>query len=165
MIFKKSLLALAVVSLTSTIMTTSVQAREFGDIYTQCGLGGMIFKNHEVMAAISNVTWDLGTTAVSSNYSSEDSCNGNEVATATFINESYVILEQDIARGEGAHLSALMDITGCATAERSSAIDSLRTDFGTVVSGEGFAESAQYEKSETLYNFIKSEKFSTACNV
>lgn len=161
---KKSLLALTAVSLTSVAMTSSVQARAFGDIFTECGIGAMVFPKHAIIAAISNVTWDLGTTAVSSNVSSANSCNGSKVAAAAFIHESYATLEQDIAKGNGTHLSALMDITGCSTTQRNTAIDSLRADFSSVVSAKGYTESTQYKKSETLYDIIKSEKFASACS-
>ncbi len=46
MIIKKSLLSLAAISLTSAAMTSSVQAREFGDIFTECGIGAAVFPNH-----------------------------------------------------------------------------------------------------------------------
>jgi len=162
---KNKLIALIGISLTSLTVTSSIQAREFGDIYTQCGLGGAIFSNHAVMAAISNVTWDLGTTAVLSDISSPDSCTGTAVAAATFINESYATLEQDIAKGEGNHLSALMDIMDCSTTERSNVVDAIRSDFGSVVSAEGYSEFTQQQKSEELYNIIKSDKFSGTCGV
>ena len=162
---KNKLIALAGISLTSLAVSSSVQAREFGDIYTQCGLGGAIFPNHEVMAAISNVTWDLGTTAVLSNASSEDSCSGSSVAAAAFIHESYATLEQDIAKGEGEHLSALMDIMDCSTTQRSGAVDVLRSDFSSVVSAEGYSASTQQAKSEELYNIIKSDAFTSQCSV
>lgn len=165
MTIKNKVVGLVAISLTSIAMTSSVQAREFGDIYTQCGIGAAIFPKHATMAAISNVTWDLGTTAITSNGLSEESCNGSKVAAAVFIHESYATLEQDIAKGEGTHLSALMDIMNCSTTKRSNAIDSLRTDFSSVVSVKGYAESSQQKKSEELYNIIHSDKFASSCSV
>ena len=81
---KLKLLSLAAV-LGSALLTAPVQARDFADIYTECGLGAMIAPNNGTVAAVTNVTWDLGTTAVSSNVSSEDSCSGGKKKTAAYI--------------------------------------------------------------------------------
>lgn len=164
--FTKKTMTVISVSLTTIAMMGSTQARDFGDIYTECGLGAAIFPKHPTMAAISNVTWDLGTTAVLSNASSaEDSCKGTKVAAATFINKSYVELEQDIAKGEGKHLSALMDIMNCDTSVRADVVNSVRADFATEAAKKGFAESSQYNKSETIYNIINSSKVAASCRV
>lgn len=69
--FMKALMFATVVCLGGMMATTMpAQAksnRTFGQIYTQCGLGAMIAPHTPVVAAITNVTWDLGTTAISSN--------------------------------------------------------------------------------------------------
>ena len=160
------LLTVVGISLTALTMTGNAQAeRSFGDIYTECGLGAMIFPEHNVMAAISNVTWDLGTTAVSSNLSSEDSCKGTTATAAAFIHNSYAPLEQDIAKGEGKHLNALMDIMQCGTSSRAGVVNSVRTDFTSAVTTEGYAKSTQYQKSEQLFNIMNSSTVASACNV
>ncbi|MCK5726253.1 MAG: DUF3015 family protein [Thiotrichaceae bacterium] len=160
--------ALVVIGASLTVlgmMSSNVQARDFGDIYMECGLGAAIFKKNPTMAAISNVTWDLGTTAILSNASSaETACKGSKVVAATFINDSYITLEQDIAKGEGQHLSALMDIMSCDASARAGIVNTIRADFGTAASKKGFAESSQYNKSETLYNIMNSSKVSASCS-
>ena len=70
-------------------------AREFAEIYTDCGIGGMIAPRSDAVVAITNVTWDLGTTAISSNISSPDSCSGGQAEKAVFIHDSYDVLELD----------------------------------------------------------------------
>jgi len=142
-------------------MSTSAANRTLGDAYQECGIGGAIFKNNRTMAAISNITWDLGTTAVSSNLSSDDSCNDSTAATAMFIHESYDILEQDIAKGEGEHISALLDIVSCG--DSATAISLVREDFSEVASAEDYSEASDFEKSEALYNIIHSSAVSSAC--
>lgn len=52
--------------------TGAKKKRAFADIYTECGLGTMIAPKNAAVAAVTNVTWDLGTTAISSDDSSED---------------------------------------------------------------------------------------------
>ena len=161
---KKTLKLIAVTSLTigSLAMVNVAQAgdRAFGDIYTECGIGSMVFANHPTMAAISNVTWDLGTTAVSSNISSPDTCNGSTASSAAFINDSYTILEQDIAKGEGEHLSALLSIMGC----DDSAISVVREDFSEAVSTEGYSETTDLEKSEALFDIMHSSAVAASCS-
>ncbi|HEC04771.1 MAG TPA: DUF3015 domain-containing protein [Thiothrix sp.] len=151
-------------SLTALAMMGNAQAeRAFGDIYMECGIGAMIFPTNTTMAAISNVTWDLGTTAVSSNASSQDSCKGKKVAAAAFIHSSYASLEQDIAKGEGKHLSALMDIMQCDGASRTNMVNKVRTDFTTTATAKGYANSTQYQKSEKLFNIMNSSKVAGSC--
>ena len=58
--------------------------REFADIYTECGLGAMIAPNNEAVAAVTNVTWDLGTTAISSDASSEENCKRWQIRGGCF---------------------------------------------------------------------------------
>lgn len=156
----KKIKTLSAIALTAFALsaTPSVAAANgtFGDAYTECGIGALFFPSNDTLAAITNVTWDLGTTAVSSNYSSEDACNGSSAETAMFIHESYDILEANIAQGEGEHLNALMTIAGC----ESSATTVLREEFGQVVTAKYYSEKDAVEKSEALYNIV-----SAACSV
>ena len=142
-------------------MNVSAANRTLGDAYQECGIGGAIFKNNRTMAAISNITWDLGTTAVSSNLSSDDSCNDSTASTAMFINESYSILEQDIAKGEGEHISALLDIVSCG--DSANAISIVREDFSEIVTADDFAKASDFDKSEALFNIIHSNAVTSAC--
>lgn len=142
-------------------MNTYAGNRALGDVYQECGIGGAIFKNNRTMAAISNLTWDLGTTAISSNLSSDESCNNSEAASAMFINDSYTILEQDIAKGEGQHISALLDIVSCG--DSANAISIVREDFSEVASSDNYAETSDFDKSEALYNIIHSSAVTSAC--
>lgn len=155
----KKTIAILGATLTAVGMMGNANAeREFGDIYTECGIGAAIFSKHEVMAAISNVTWDLGTTAISSNYSSEENCKGSKVASAAFIHGSYSALEQDIARGEGQHLSALMDIMSCEVSARADVVNAVRADFSEAVSADTYSTATSVEKSEQLYNIVHTNK-------
>ena len=60
--------------------------------WTDCGLGALVFSGVDgdggkIGAAISNIIWDLGTTAVSSATSSPDTCARHEVTAAAFIHQ------------------------------------------------------------------------------
>ena len=154
---KKTLLIIANSLTTLTMMSTS-NARKFGQIYTQCGIGAMIFKKNETLAAISNITWDLGTTAISSDYSSNENCKGSAVAKAAFIQSSYTPLEQDIAKGNGKHLNALMDIMQCDKNIRKDVVKSMRSDFAKTVSTVAYSKATPYQKAEKLYNMTNKGK-------
>src|SRR3989338_2196679 len=87
-------------------------ARDFADIYTDCGLGAMIAPRNDAVATVTNVTWDLGTTAISSNISSPDTCVGGQARLASLIHDSYNDLEKNLASGSGPYLDALIMLAG-----------------------------------------------------
>lgn len=126
-------------------------AREFADIYTECGLGAMIAPNNGAVAAVTNVTWDLGTTAVSSNVSSADTCQGGKKKTAAFIYEQFAQIEKDLARGQGQHLAALMNIAGCEVGSE----QTLRAGFADSVAQPGYAAQSRFERAEALFNQVQ----------
>ena len=136
-IFMKKIFA-SVVFLAATILpATSAVAKDINP-WKHCGIGAAIFDNNETAAALSNVIWDLGTTAVTSATVSEDTCAGENVKTAQFIDENFEALETDIAIGEGEVLSAMLNMT-------SSDVDTLRETLA-----EHSSESRN-EKAQALY--------------
>src|SRR3989338_65651 len=108
----KALRASALALLGAAALAQPAMAREFADIYTECGLGALIAPRNEAVAAVTNVTWDLGTTAISSNISSPQTCTGGKPKAAAFIYDPYQSLETDLASGYGAHLDTLMPLVG-----------------------------------------------------
>ncbi|RUO48020.1 DUF3015 family protein [Pseudidiomarina donghaiensis] len=118
---KKLSLALASAAV---LLSVSPQAEAEVNPWQQCGIGAMIFPDNGAAAAISNIIWDLGTTAVTSATVSEDTCKGASVATAMYINENYEQIETDLAIGEGEHLNAMLDML--APANRDEAVAELR---------------------------------------
>ena len=104
-------------------------AREFAEIYTDCGIGGMIAPRSDAVAAVTNVTWDLGTTAISSNISSPDSCSGGQAEKAAFIHDSYDALELDLASGHGTYLDALAALAGHEGQAQQRFVTVVRADF------------------------------------
>lgn len=150
--FKKVLIA---AGLFATALAMPAQAndkhqRDFGDILGECGLGAMLFPDDRTIAIITNITWDLGTTAVSSNSSSAGTCKGGTVEAAKLVIQSYPELENDFAAGEGEHLAALMSVANCSD----SAIPALRADFADVVSADGYAGKSQLDKAEAMYGVV-----------
>ncbi len=130
------------------------QSREFAEIYTDCGLGAMIAPRTPAVAAVTNVTWDLGTTAISSNISSPETCKGGQEKTAAFIYRSYNSLEADIARGEGVYLQTLLDLTETSVENQDAVVRDLRENFAELVAAPGYADQTVKEKSAALYNVV-----------
>lgn len=139
---------------TALLLTGAANAREFADIYTDCGLGAMIAPNNDAVAAVTNVTWDLGTTAISSNASSPDTCEGGQGSSAAFIFDAYPSIEKDLAVGSGEHLTALLSIAGVDESARGDISTQLRTDFAELVAAESYSEQTRYEKAENLYELL-----------
>ena len=131
----------------AVVLAPQAQAREFADIYSECGLGSMIAPSNATVAIITNVTWDLGTTAVSTNISSPESCQGGKAKTAAFINKSYESLENEIASGEGSYVDTLASMS---TKE----LSDIRTEFAELVSSADYAKMSKIEKVEKLYNIV-----------
>ena len=134
--------------------------RSFGEIYTDCGLGALIAQGIEdkntadLVAIVTNVTWDLGTTAISSNLTSPESCARGDAKTAAFILQTYPQLEKELALGHGKYLDALITLTG--VAEQQAFVSRVRGDFAAKVSEAGFQESARVDKARLLYQIVMS---------
>lgn len=147
---------LSLAAITALMLSTAQdsQAREFADIYTECGLGAMIAPRNAAVAAVTNVTWDLGTTAISSNISSEDTCKGGQAKVASFINDSYENIEKDLASGNGEYLNTLASLAKKDTQSNEEFISTLRANFSSIVASNDYSEMTTYQKSQKLYNTI-----------
>ncbi|WP_428503023.1 DUF3015 family protein [Roseateles sp.] len=143
----------------------AVQAREFSDIYTECGLGAMIAPNNSAVAAITNVTWDLGTTAISSNVSSADSCSGGKKKVAALLLNSYAQVETDLAKGEGEHLAALNVAAGCSAASQQAFSGNLRREFASLVAQPAYAAQGRMEKASALFDAAASSARNASCAI
>ncbi|MEM7741983.1 MAG: DUF3015 family protein, partial [Pseudomonadota bacterium] len=102
--------------------------------WLDCGIGAMIFPadNLEYAAVISNLIWDLGTTAVTSALSSPDTCNGtSNVEMAIFIERTYATLEAELAKGHGDNVTALAALAGAD--DDASFVAALRADMADIL--------------------------------
>jgi len=145
-------------------LAAHTEAREFADIYTDCGLGAMIAPTNDAVAAVTNVTWDLGTTAISSNASSEDTCQGGKVETASLIFEAYPEVEQDIARGSGEYLAALFSAAGCDAGSQAQMIGELRSELKELSAQSSYSANMRYENAEKLYNAFQATANKGSCS-
>jgi hypothetical protein len=126
--------------------------------WTECGIGGAIgslIKNNnvasKVIASVTNVTWDLGTTATTSAVSTPDLCANKQVAAAKFINDTYASLEIETAKGEGQNLVALLDLAEVDAAHRDAVVAGLRSGMAQMVATSGFSGMSQVDKAQGYY--------------
>ncbi len=129
-------------------------AREFADIYTECGIGAIIAPRNAAVAAVTNVTWDSGTTAISSNISSPSTCAGGKETIASFIHDSYDSLEKDLASGNGPYLDTLMVLAGYDSQAKQELTQTLRNDFATLVADSSYTDQSRFKKAEALYDLV-----------
>ncbi len=156
MFLKKSVLATAFVAISASMGVQAEEINKSGaDIWTKCGIGGLIFQDIPVAALISNVTWDLGTTAVTSATASPDTCQGSSFQTAQFIMENYDALAEETSRGQGEHLNAVLALSGCAAEEHAVAIDAIRADMGSKVISAEYAAQNQQQKSADFFSSVQ----------
>jgi hypothetical protein len=152
--------AIAALSLTST-HSFAQDAEVKLNPWQDCGLGAMVFPDNGVAAAISNVIWDLGTTAVTSASASEDNCNATRVQIARFVTESLPNLEEEIVKGEGQHLTAMLNLMGCDTAQKNVASTAIRNDFSRVMNNTVYPEMDLQQKAESLFNIAENTTVSS----
>jgi len=137
-----------------------------GNPWTDCGIGAMIFAETPAAAAISNVIWDLGTTAVTSAGTSNNTCEGKKVAAARFVTETYANIEEETVKGKGNHLNAMLNIMGCDAASHSAIIKSVRSDFTHSIQGTSYTDKTSVEKAQQYYGIIQnqiSNNYSAQC--
>lgn len=130
------------------LMASMAEAR---NVWKECGIGGMVFKKTGWAAVLSNVVWDLGTTATSSNVSSDDLCEGQAATTAKFVNETYASIEEEVAQGKGEHLSSLLNMLGCEASQHSSLTSDLRRTLKTQMSSASYTQNSNSENAEFFY--------------
>lgn len=148
-----------------TFSATSVSAEEGTTVenaFAQCGIGAAIFTKNETAAIISNIIWDLGTTALSSQTSSPDSCSGAQTTAALFINETYPVLEEQFVKGGGSHVAALMNIMQCETSATASVVSSVQSELASSLNSKEFAGSSDHDKAVAMGAMV--DRAMASCN-
>lgn len=122
--------------------------------WRHCGIGAAIFPDNPTAAAISNIIWDSGTTAVSSATTTPNACSGEEIRVAMFIDHTYDALVVDLSAGHGEHLLALVNLVGCSTDESTPFVDGMRAGLTSMVAAENYAEMQQSDRAFLLYDLV-----------
>ena len=133
----------------STLLAGNAIAEEKPTInpWKHCGIGAMIFDDNGTAAAISNIIWDLGTTAVSSKVSSEDSCEGKEIKTAQFIQDNYDQVIEETSQGAGTHLTAMLNMLEVEESQQPQVLKAIRSEIADQVV-------AKQATPEVYYNVV-----------
>lgn len=122
--------------------------------FSDCGIGAAVFPDTAWAGAISNVIWDLGTTAVTSATASPETCNGKNVQAAAFIYDTFDNLAEETAKGEGEHLAALLNILEADTDTREAVIAKVRAGMATQVSSPSYNALSHVEKASAYYSLV-----------
>ncbi len=125
--------------------------------WTDCGIGAMIFTDTGWAAAISNVIWDLGTTAVTSNVSSQNSCGSSHAKVAMLIGTTYANLEEETVKGDGQNIHAMLNIMNCDPSSHENIIGSIRTEFVQSLRDASYIEKTSLMKAEEYYNIVQTK--------
>lgn len=153
---KKILSLVSAFVLATCSLSSFAEGRTAEEIYKQCGLGGALFgSSSPLLAMISNITWDLGTTAASSEMSDACSVDSAEVAAAIYIHEAYDLVETDISKGSGEYLDALTSVLSCETKSVDQLIGEIRADFADVIDASDYAGLEKSAKANALYEVVK----------
>jgi hypothetical protein len=136
--------------------TASASAATKSDInpWQHCGIGAMIFDDNTTAAAISNVIWDSGTTAVTSATISPDSCNSKEIEVAQFIDDTYDQLAMETAMGEGEHLASALGLMNCGVEASQGVVSQLRADLQAASANVDYADQAHADKAFQYYSSL-----------
>lgn len=137
---------IALVAVAAALMSGNVAAENKKGVnpWTQCGIGAMIFKDTPVGAVISNVIWDLGTTAVSSNISSQQTCEGSEVKAAMFIQDNFDRMMEDTSKGYGEHIYTMLEILEVEQKDQQEIITSVRASVADQLAADEVTPQSYY---------------------
>lgn len=124
--------------------------------FLDCGIGAALFPTVGWAAVTSNVIWDIGITAITSATASPETCKGTNVKTAQFIIDNYDNLSEQTAKGQGEHLSAMLDVLGCQKDARNAIVATVRQGMSEVVGQASFADQNLVGKASDYYDVVMS---------
>lgn len=142
-----------ILTCTAVAIASSVSMANAQEVnpWQDCGIGAMVFPDNGVASAISNVIWDLGTTAVSTALSSPDQCQGAAVQVAAFVNLGYDHISRETVVGEGEYLQTLMDGINCDPAIRPALLADVRDRFAAQLQDADFSTKEDSGKAEEYF--------------
>ncbi|MEL6640824.1 MAG: DUF3015 family protein [Pseudomonadota bacterium] len=143
----------AIMMCTAVAVASSVSMASAQDVnpWQECGIGAMVFPDNGTASAISNVVWDLGTTAVSSAMSSPDQCQGSTVQVAAFVRLGYDHISRETVVGDGEYLQTLMDGINCDPAVQPALLADVRDGFAVQLQDAEYAAKDDSGKAEAYF--------------
>lgn len=149
---KSILIAAGIAALSVNALVSEAQASEVNP-WQHCGIGAMIFDDNTTAAAISNVIWDSGTTAITSATVSPDTCNSQEVNVANFIDTTYDVLVTETAQGRGEHIVTALNLVGCDASSQN--VEALRNGLRQDVAAESYPTADHADKAYSYYQTLQ----------
>ncbi len=150
---------ISMIAATLMTMGTAAAAQGMGpenvNPWQQCGIGIAVFPDNGTAAAISNVIWDLGTTAVSSALSSPENCQGTSMSAAMFIQRAHDPLITDTAVGEGEYLNTLLTGIACDESVKPAVVADLRDYMAAQVQDASYVEMDHSAKAEAYFMALR----------
>lgn len=134
--------------------------------WVDCGIGAMIFPGTPAGAVISNVIWDMGTTAVTSAGASKNTCESKRSKVAMLVGATYANLEEETVKGEGAHISAMLNLANCQASAHDGIIRSVRADFSQSLQNSAYMQKSMQDKAQAYYQMVDAKltgEFSAQC--
>lgn len=132
--------------------------------FSDCGIGAALFPDIHWAAVLSNVIWDIGTTAVTSATASPETCNGAGAKTAQFIFDNYDRLNEETASGGGEHTLAMLNILGCPSDQAANMTQSIRGNMAGVVAHPEYAQWNQSQRAAMYYQAVNRSAASQGCS-
>ena len=130
--------------------------------YSDCGIGAAIFPNNGGLAAVSNATWDVGTTAVISATASPETCSGEQAQVAQLTFSSYSDLEREAVQGDGMVLVSMNATLAC-DASQNDVYQSIILD---ILSNPEYENLTRIKKSDLFYQGLQnSDLIRSNCDV
>lgn len=149
-------MTITIASFCSSVFAANGEVGTAPNPYSDCGIGAAMFAGTPWAAATSNVIWDLGSTAVTSATLSPENCKKSSYRAALFIRDTYEQLTEDIAQGEGDHLTAALEIFECKSNKFNEVKLKIREKLSNELSHSSYNNLPSLEKSRNLYNIMQS---------
>ena len=148
--------------LTFLVSTFAFSQEKGPNPYSDCGIGAAIFPNNNGLAAVSNATWDVGTTALISATASPETCSGEQVQVAQLTFSSYSDLEKEAVQGDGVVLVSMNATLDC-DASQNDVYQSIILD---ILSNPEYENLTRIEKSDLFYQGLQnSDLIRSNCDV
>lgn len=132
--------------------------------FSDCGIGAALFPDIHWAAALSNVIWDIGTTAVTSATASPETCNGAGAKTAQFIFDHYDLLNEETARGGGEHTLAMINILGCPAELAAEMNQSVRSDMAEAIAHPEYQQWNESQRAAIYYQAVNRSATKQGCS-
>jgi hypothetical protein len=127
------------------------------NVWKDCGIGAIIFDEQEdrQLAAITNILFGPYSWSTASSSKSSGTCSGSgKVAAATFIHETYGNVVEETAKGNGAHLTAILDLMECDPVVHESIISNVQAELISSIDNVTYLSQSRLEKAEAYFNVV-----------